>query len=89
MDHPVTNFADNWTLRCRSLLLHPDDNGDDDDDDDERARRQSIPFDGTADFGEALNSLPLKEFYRSRLAKMLSTRSTRSREPAFVVVVVE
>ena len=71
MDRPVTNFADNWTLRCRSLLLHPDDNGDDDDDDDERARRQSIPFDGTADFGEALKSLPLKEFYRSRLANAL------------------
>ena len=24
--------ADDWTLRCRSLLLHPDDDGDNDDD---------------------------------------------------------
>jgi hypothetical protein len=60
--------ADDWTLRCRSLLLHPDDDGDDDDD---GARRQSLPVDGTSDFGEALKSLPAKECYRSRLANAL------------------
>ena len=56
------HVADDWTLRCRSLLLHPDDDG---------ARRRSLPVDGTADFGEALKSLPVRECYRSRLANAL------------------
>ena len=69
MDRPVTNFAKNWTLRCRWLLLHPDDDGNDNDG---RAQRQSIPVNGTADFGEALKSLPVRECYRSRLANALN-----------------
>jgi hypothetical protein len=66
--------ADDWTLRCRSLLLHPDDDGGDDDD---GARRRSLPVDGTADFGEALKSLPARECYRSRLANALDAYEDR------------
>ena len=68
------HVADDWTLRCRLLLLHPDDNGDDN-----RARRQSIPVDGTADFGEALKSLPVRECYRSRLANALDALDSVAR----------
>ena len=56
--------------------LHPDDDGDDNND---RARQQSIPVDGTADFGEALKSLPVRECYQSRLANALDALDSVAR----------